>query len=228
MHGHSVWCGKLGDDSKSQLKRYQFPGRLGSYFSRNRRWSYIRNFYSDRNMTVKLLGLFFLACSFMTPAPVSVRFATNLADIPGATQLQLRLATDPASVLSATPVSCPGGSCSLTVDPSQGTWFMRLQYLNSGGSVLASSDLQEIYRPHYVVISWTPSSSSGVLINFLYRGTTSGGPYSRRWAIANFYTSAIDTGVVPGQTYYYVMTAWDVFGSESGNSDEAIAAIPSP
>jgi hypothetical protein len=84
-----------------------------------------------------------------------------------------------------------------------------------------------VAAPHSVSLTWSPSSSSGVSYYNVYRGTVSGGPYSR---IKNGLTSMAytDASVVSGTTYFYVTTAVDSVGVESAYSDEAPAAIPMP
>lgn len=76
---------------------------------------------------------------------------------------------------------------------------------------------------HSVVLSWTASTTTDVTAYSIYRGTASGGPYTK---LATFqglrYT---DIGVVPGTTYYYVATATDPSG-ESAFSNEASGLIP--
>ena len=80
---------------------------------------------------------------------------------------------------------------------------------------------------HSVDLSWSPSASSVVGYN-LYRGTKSGGPYSRINSVLDASTAYTDSTVQGGQTYYYVTTAVDTSGSESGYSNQVRAVIPSP
>jgi fibronectin type 3 domain-containing protein len=47
-------------------------------------------------------------------------------------------------------------------------------------------------------------------------------------ASANAATSFVDGSVQSGQTYYYVVTAVDTSGTESGYSNQVQAVIPSP
>jgi hypothetical protein len=82
---------------------------------------------------------------------------------------------------------------------------------------------------HYVVLSWTASTTPGVIGYNVYRGTTSGGPYSTRLnsspVTATTYT---DDTVQAGATYYYVATAIASDGvTESVYSDQASATVPS-
>ena len=78
---------------------------------------------------------------------------------------------------------------------------------------------------HSVSLHWTPSGSSFGGFN-VYRGTVSGGPYTRVNAAMTSTTSYADTSVASGQTYYYVTTEVGSTGVESSYSNEASAIIP--
>ena len=75
-----------------------------------------------------------------------------------------------------------------------------------------------------VALSWNPSSSTVVGYN-IYRGNTSGGPYSKINSM-NADTTFTDSSVQSGQTYFYVTTAVDGSGNESANSNQAQVVIP--
>jgi hypothetical protein len=78
---------------------------------------------------------------------------------------------------------------------------------------------------HTVSVSWTPSSTTYAGFN-LYRGTTSGGPYTKLDSSLLASSSFSDGSVSSGQTYYYVATEVDSNGVESAYSNESAAAIP--
>jgi hypothetical protein len=78
---------------------------------------------------------------------------------------------------------------------------------------------------HSVSLSWTPGTSTYSGFN-VYRGTSSGGPYTRVDSSAISTTSYTDAGLSSGQTYYYVATEVDATGTESCFSSEVSAAIP--
>jgi fibronectin type 3 domain-containing protein len=61
----------------------------------------------------------------------------------------------------------------------------------------------------------------------LYRGNASGGPYSLLTSGLSS-TTYTDSNVLSGSSYYYVTTAVDSSGLESGYSGEAKAVIPMP
>jgi hypothetical protein len=80
---------------------------------------------------------------------------------------------------------------------------------------------------HSVSLSWT-DNNSGVVGYNVYRGSTSGGPYAQINSGLDATPAYSDTSVASGQTYYYVATAIDGSGVESGYSNEAQAVIPTP
>jgi len=77
---------------------------------------------------------------------------------------------------------------------------------------------------HHVDLHWNPGSNADASYN-AYRSVTSGGPYA---PIATSLTGVTysDWTVKSGTTYYYVVTAVDSQGRESGYSGEATAAVP--
>ena len=82
---------------------------------------------------------------------------------------------------------------------------------------------------HYVSLNWTASTSSNIVGYNIYRSSTSGGPYTKINAIVVAGLNYIDSSVVAGQTYYYVATAVDNTGAESGYSIPASpSTVPTP
>ena len=81
---------------------------------------------------------------------------------------------------------------------------------------------------HSVKLQWDPSSPSPVPVvgYFVYRGTVSGGPYSRLNAAVDPVTNYTDATVSSGQTYYYVVTSIDSTNVQSGFSTQVSVAIP--
>jgi subtilisin family serine protease len=76
-----------------------------------------------------------------------------------------------------------------------------------------------------VSLNWNNNGESDLAGYRVYRSTSSGGGYS---AISGLITNSnmTDNGVSNGTTYYYVVTAEDNSGNESGNSGQA-SATPS-
>lgn len=81
---------------------------------------------------------------------------------------------------------------------------------------------------HTVDLSWAASSTSAVSGYNTYRGTQSGGPYSKLNSTPQASTSYADSTVQSGQTYYYVVTSVGTDSVESDYSNEATAVVPSP
>jgi hypothetical protein len=83
---------------------------------------------------------------------------------------------------------------------------------------------------HDVILSWTASTTPGVVGYDVYRGTTSGGPYPTQLNSTPVNgTTYTDETVQAGQTYYYVVTAVasdDV--TQSAYSNQTSATVPSP
>jgi fibronectin type 3 domain-containing protein len=94
-------------------------------------------------------------------------------------------------------------------------------------STKSASASASVVAPHMVSLDWSPSTSTGISYYKVYRGTVSGGPYSLLATNVSV-TSYSDSSVQCGSTYYYVTTAVDSGGVESGYSDVAPAAIPIP
>jgi Abnormal spindle-like microcephaly-assoc'd, ASPM-SPD-2-Hydin len=80
---------------------------------------------------------------------------------------------------------------------------------------------------HNVTLTWQDSGSSIVGYN-IYRGTVHGGPYQKINDALEASNNYIDYFVSSGSTYFYVTTAVNSSGAESGYSNETKAVIPSP
>jgi Abnormal spindle-like microcephaly-assoc'd, ASPM-SPD-2-Hydin len=110
--------------------------------------------------------------------------------------------------------------------------------MSISGTATAASTLAA--TPHSVTLSWNPSSGGsivggsggsivgGIVGYRIYRGTSSGGPYSGLNSSVDSSTSYVDSSVVSGGRYFYVATAVDSTGNESAYSNEASATIPNP
>lgn len=68
--------------------------------------------------------------------------------------------------------------------------------------------------------------AAAVLGYYVYRGTTSGGPYAKLDASLVASPQYVDSTVTPGKTYYYVVTSVDASHVESSFSNQAEAPIP--
>jgi hypothetical protein len=81
---------------------------------------------------------------------------------------------------------------------------------------------------HSVTLSWVASTSTTVVGYNIYRGSVSGGPYSKLNSTPNAGLTYTDSTVAAGQTYFYVVTAVDSSGNESVVSNEAAVTVPTP
>jgi hypothetical protein len=83
---------------------------------------------------------------------------------------------------------------------------------------------------HDVILSWTASATPGVIGYNVYRGTTSSGESSTPLNPTPIDgTTYLDQNVTPGATYYYYVTALAANGvTQSANSNEAAATVPTP
>jgi fibronectin type 3 domain-containing protein len=73
-------------------------------------------------------------------------------------------------------------------------------------------------------LTWSPVSASDLAGYNLYRGTATGGPYTKVNTSVIGGTSFNDTGLTNGTTYFYVVRSIDTTGNESGNSTQTSAA----
>ena len=81
---------------------------------------------------------------------------------------------------------------------------------------------------HTVDLSWSASTSTSITGYNVYRGSISGGPYSKINSALETSMNYGDSTVQSGQTYYYVTTAVDSAGAESAYSSQVQAVIPFP
>jgi hypothetical protein len=80
---------------------------------------------------------------------------------------------------------------------------------------------------HSVNLSWIASKSQVIGYN-LYRGSVSGGPYTQINPVLDPSTAYTDSTVQGGNTYYYVSTALNSGGIESGFSNQVKVVVPAP
>jgi fibronectin type 3 domain-containing protein len=132
------------------------------------------------------------------------------------------------------PVTIPAGGSQgfmVTFTPQAvGTASASLYFLDSGASPLAVEWLTGTgtvsQGGHSVDLSWNASTSQDVIGYNVYRGTRSGGPYSKINSVLDPNLAYTDVSVTDGMTYYYVTTAVDSDNQESVYSNQAQAIIP--
>lgn len=96
----------------------------------------------------------------------------------------------------------------------------------SNSPTVASLTGTGIAAAYDVSLSWTASGSQNVTGYNIYRGTTSGGPYTKINSTLDPSTNYVDSAVADGQTYYYVTTAVNSGNAESAYSNQTQALIP--
>jgi hypothetical protein len=81
--------------------------------------------------------------------------------------------------------------------------------------------------PHGIKVSWTASTSTVAGYN-LYRGTVTGGPYTKVNSSLITTLTFLDpnSGLTVSTTYFYVATAVDSSGNESTYSNQASVLTP--
>jgi hypothetical protein len=134
--------------------------------------------------------------------------------------------------------SMSGLSVPLTLAPGQSTGYSLTFAPNASGPVngnvsivsnATNSPTNESFSGagiHAVALFWQASSSTVAGYN-VYRGSASGGPYTRMNSPLVNRTAYVDLSVQSGQGYYYVVTAADANNNESEYSNEALGLVPS-
>jgi fibronectin type 3 domain-containing protein len=135
----------------------------------------------------------------------------------------------------ALPVTIPAGyslSFSVVFSPqTSGTVSANVSFASNASNTPTVQSVTGAGAPppqHSVALTWTASTSNGVVGYNIYRGTVSGGPYAEINTALDTSTNDTDSTVQGGQTYYYVVTAVDSTGAESGYSNQTTAVIPYP
>ncbi|MGB7727718.1 MAG: hypothetical protein WBL50_06780 [Candidatus Acidiferrum sp.] len=78
---------------------------------------------------------------------------------------------------------------------------------------------------HTVQLVWNASTSTVSGYN-IYRGTSSGGPYTKMNSALVMSLNYTDSSLASSTTYYYVTTAVGASGIESAYSNQATAVVP--
>jgi hypothetical protein len=186
-----------------------------------------------------------------TVAPASLSFG-NVAVGSSVTKTATIAATGEPAVISAITTTNPeftvsGVSLPLTVNAGQSISFSvkftpqstgaanaSLSFVNSGAGTQASQSLSGVgsaatpaSAAHAVSLSWQDGPTNVTGYN-VYRGTNSGGPYTKVNAALDPSNAYTDKGVKAGTNYFYVVTSVQGTGSESAYSNEVMAIVPNP
>jgi hypothetical protein len=185
--------------------------------------------------------------SQLSASPVSLSFASTAVGSSSASQTVTLSNTGNAAVtisqlnFSGAPFSITGLSLPLNLAAGQITNFSVLfaplttGTLSGSASVISTatnspttitlSGVATQAVSHSVSLTWIDTSTNLAGFN-VYRGATTGGPYSKITSSLVPTAAYTDTSVQSGTTYYYVSTAVDTTGAESPYSNESEAAIP--
>jgi hypothetical protein len=197
-------------------------------------------------LVIALAGTGVSPITQLTASPASLSFGSITTGASGTQTVTLaNTGNSSASVsqinISGTGFSAAGVALPVTLAAGQSTsfsvTFAPTTTGNLSGSVTVTSNATNsplaislsgsgaAAASHSVTLNWTPSTSSYAGFN-VYRGSLSGGPYTKVNSAFISATSFVDASVTSGQTYYYVATEVDSTGAESVYSSEVIATIP--
>jgi hypothetical protein len=170
----------------------------------------------------------------------SVRVGTTVSQTmalpiggPGAVTISAVTSSDPHFVVSGLTVPttvAAGGMAAVTVAFSPTSSVPYTASISVTSNAMAGSQVFLVSgrgASHSVSLSWRASTSLVAGYN-IYRSTLPGGPYTKQTPTLVLGTAWRDTSVVAGQRYYYVVTAVDSSGHESGYTNEASDLVPSP
>lgn len=129
----------------------------------------------------------------------------------------------------------PGQNVAFTVKfapQSAGAASASLSFASTGASTLTQSlsgtgSATTAPADHSVTLSWQDSDSEVAGYN-VYRGTTSGGPYTKVNSSVDKNNAYTDASVAGGRNYFYVVSSVDSAGAQSGYSSEVMAIVPTP
>jgi hypothetical protein len=144
-----------------------------------------------------------------SPCDLNQDAATNVADVQVSVNMVLGLTSCTANIVGP-------GICDIIV-------VQRVVNAALGGPCVTDDPP----GAHSVQLSWTGSTSPSVVGHNVYRGTTSGGPYTKVNSSLVASTNYTDSTVQNGVTYFYVVTAVNSSNAESGFSNVATAPVPS-
>ena len=130
------------------------------------------------------------------------------------------------------PVLAAGPSVPFTVTfapTTSGTASANVSFFTSSStSALETASGSGATIQHIADLSWNASTSASITGYNVYRGTISGGPYSKINSALDTSMSYSDSTVQSGQTYYYATTAVDSTGVESSYSNQVQVVVPFP
>jgi hypothetical protein len=200
---------------------------------------------SNSPTNISLIGTGGTAVGQLAASPASLNFGT--VTVGTSTTLPVALSNTGTGSLTISQAGISGAGLSLSglplplaLSPGEGTSFKVVFAPTVAGVVSGTASLTSNAsnssvtvaiaatggNQHSVSLSWTDTSL--VAGYNIYRGTQSGGPYTRINSSLDGTKAYIDATVLSGQTYYYVTTAVSSTGAESAYSAPVQAVIPTP
>ena len=111
---------------------------------------------------------------------------------------------------------------------SAGVASANLSFVTASGTTTETASGAGTTIQHTVDLSWIASTSTSISGYNVYRSTSGTGPYTKVNSALDASLTFSDGTVQSGQTYYYVTTAVNSSGQESGYSNQVQAVIPMP
>lgn len=209
-----VFACRADDAGRALLPLYRQRLNYQQYCSSARPHAYNREESSMRKAflvfpSVGLLYFATVARAQTNPCDLNQDGTVNVADVQLAINMSLGQTVCSANIYGT-------GVCNVVV-------VQRVTNAALGGACVTGTTV-----PHSVSLSWTASGSANVVGYNIYRGTTSGGPYTKLTASPVAGLAYTDTSVQAGQTYYYVATTVDSNNNESAYSTQTQATVPTP
>jgi hypothetical protein len=141
-------------------------------------------------------------------------------------------AGDFTEVDTCSPAVAAAGNCTIAVLFTPSATGARTAALSISDNATGSPQTVSLSGTgtHDVILSWTGSTTPGVVGYNVYRGTTAGGEGATPMNSAPVTAATFaDGNVTAGATYFYVVTAIASDGvTQSADSNEASATVPSP
>jgi len=184
----------------------------------------------------------------LSATPSSLGFGSQVLNTPATQTIKVTNTGTVAVAITQDTISGPGFSVGITtpinLTPAQsvnvpvvfnpgaaGTVSGSLVLMSNGSTVLSIPLAGTGLTPqaHSVDITWDASTSATLQGYNVYRGTVSGGPYSKISQTLSTSTLLFtDATPVSGKQYFYVVTAVDTSGAESTASSQVAVTIPVP
>jgi hypothetical protein len=201
---------------------------------------------SNPTLTIALSGTG-TAAGMLTVTPATLDFGSVVVgsskNLTGALSASGSSVTVSSVAVSTSEFSVSGVSFPFTIAAGQSTSFTVTFKPQASGTASASASFVSnasnsptiealtgtgTQAPqHSVDLSWSASISQVAGYN-VYRGSNSGGPYSKINSALDVTIAYTDSSVQAGLTYFYVTTAVDTNGMESKYSNEVQAVVPTP